>query len=242
MPPRRTGVCRGAYSYIIYAMNAGTGENDREKALLSFYALAASNLFILGLALLRDWDITEIFVLYWAESGIIAGFAVLKILFAGRGGARGLPEGALKFHLSKLLAAPLTAFMYAMAMTVVWLFMSVILSVAAKTEIGAPPDLAPLRAGLLALAAGHAFGFLKDYLFGGASRNADLRDLVIGPAAGLATLYFALLVGTAVMSMGVFGDSAVLIAAFVAVKTALDLRVLVKGSWPRICRRVTGLY
>ncbi|MDT8286854.1 MAG: DUF6498-containing protein [Elusimicrobiales bacterium] len=221
-------------------MKSETQETGRAKDLRSFYALAASNLFILGLALIRGWDATDIFVLYWAESGIVAAFAVLKILFAGRG-ARVSPENALKFHLSKLLAAPLTAFMYAMVMAVVWLFMSVILSVAAEAEIGTMPDLAPLRAGLLALSAGHAFGFLKDYMLSGGFRSADLKDLVIEPAAGLAALYFALLVGAAVMSMDLFGGSAVLIAVFVAVKIALDLRSLVKGAWPRIYRRLAGL-
>lgn len=226
------GAARRDYSCIMDGMKSEADETGRAKALRSFYALAASNLFILGLALLRDWDVTEILVLYWAESGIVAGFAVLKILFAGRGGASGLPGGAVKFHLSKLLAAPLTAFMYGMVMAVVWQFMSVILSVSTGAEIGTMPGLGPLRAGLLALAAGHAFGFLKDYLLGGDFRSSSLKDLVIEPAAGMATLYFALLLGAVVMATEIISSPAALVTAFVAVRISL-------GLWPLMRRPVT---
>lgn len=210
-------------------MGKNTDGAGRKKGLGAFYALAASNLFMLGLALFRGWEAAEILVLYWAESGIVAAFAVLKILFAGYGGTQGLSGDALKFHLSKLLAAPLTVFMYAMVMAVIWLFMSVILSVAGGTEIGSPRDISHLKAGILALAAGHAAGFVKDYLAGGGYRNASLKDLVVEPAPSMAALYFALLIGAAVISMDLIASNAALVTAFVAVRMALGLWPLARG-------------
>lgn len=207
----------------------------KERNKVSLLAVVAANLLPLAMALLGYWDVGEILLLYWLETGIVGVFTILRVLFAA---APSLAHGRLTLNqlrsapasvtmplalaewgiFGKLLLSLFFAFPYALLLVfqgyILYIFLAVV------GPYGWP--LAAVKWGLLALFASHALGFAVDYLASGEFRRTSAEACVETPFHRLAIMQIVLACGGWASSS--FGYTAYIMSVFVLVKIVIDLR------------------
>ena len=162
----------------------------------SAYALIAANLVPLAGAVLFQWTVFELVLLFWAENVIIGVFNVLRMLIASAGD----PVS----WVMKIFLIPFFVFHYGMFTFVHGVF---VFTLFGGTELGsaefsdAPGPMLDtvialgLGIPLLALFLSHAFSFLWNYVGKGEYLNTDLRILMIRPYGRIVVLHVTILIG-----------------------------------------------
>lgn len=198
---------------------AGSGARAEPASLVSLSALAlvAANLVPVAGAVLLDWRLSDVMVLYWAESAVIGFFNLLKIAVIGRWWA--------------LLAGPFFVGHFGGFMAVHFLFVYGIFVEGPQASTGG--DLAEvgrmfadLWPALLALLASHGYSFFANFLGRGEYRRRTVKKQMAEPYTRIVLMHVTLIFGGFVVLM--LGDSAPVLLAVIASKVFFDLRAHVR--------------
>jgi hypothetical protein len=203
----------------------------RTPSVPSAVGLVIANLVpLVGVAFL-GWDLFGIMWIYWAESGVIGAFAILRMLTAGE---------PIRWWTALARVVPVVFFMlhYGMFWFVHGLFVYTLFGTAdggASGEsfgaiLGTWDDV-PKEA-LLALVASHGASFAFNYLGAGEWRTTDTRTEMGKPYGRVVVLHIVILASGFVLIPTEGARWA--LALLVVVKTALDLGIHLKAHQMRL--------
>lgn len=184
----------------------------------SSLALIAANLVPLAGAAYLGWKLSDVMVLYWAESAIIGFFNVCKIAVIGRWFA--------------LAAGPFFLGHFGGFMAVHFLFIYTIF-VKGPDNMDSAGDLAEvaklflvLWPALLALAISHAYSFFNNFLGRGEHRGRTVSKQMSEPYARIVFMHLVLIFGGG-LSL-VLGQTELVLILVIAAKIFVDLKSHVK--------------
>jgi hypothetical protein len=191
----------------------------------STLALLVANLIPVAGALLCGWNLGELMVLYWAESGVIAVYNVAKMAVIARWLA--LPAGVFFF-------AHFGAFMAIHFLFVYELFVRGATRGAGATlaEVGAM--FAALWPALAALFVSHGISFWRNFIARREYVGRTLKQQMSAPYARIVAMHLALIVGGGVTL--VLGSPTPVLLVLVALKIGADLRAHLRERRPRAAR------
>lgn len=193
----------------------------------SALALLAANAVPLVGALFFGWSVGAILGLYWAESGVVAFYTVLKI-------ATSRAEEPIR--TPKAFLIPFFVVHFGIFMLVHGGFVLVIAAATARGDFagadvqvrpdavaGSVLDLVGAAAvAVIALLFSHGFSFVANYLGRGENRRLSPRQLMFQPYRRIVVMHLTLMAGCVVAVF--FGTPPLVVAILVAIKTAADLR------------------
>jgi hypothetical protein len=180
----------------------------------STLALVIANLVPVAGAVWFGWNLGDVMVLYWAESGIIAFYNVLKMWVIER--------------WKVLLAGPFFLGHFGGFMAVHFLF---IYGLFVKgPQANGPSDslyevaamFAELRWALAALFASHGISFVTNFLGRREYLGRQLRDQMGEPYSRVIAMHVALIAGGGLVLL--LGDPAPVLMLLIAIKIAADVR------------------
>lgn len=181
-------------------------------ASASSLALIAANLVPVAGAVFLGWKLSDVMVLYWAESAVIGFFNVCKIAVIGRWFA--------------LAAGPFFLGHFGGFMAVHFLFIYMIF---VKGPDSAGGDLAEvarlfmvLWPALLALAISHAYSFFANFLGRGEYKGRTVKDQMSEPYARIVFMHLVLIFGGG-LSIAL-GQTDLVLIAVIAAKIFVDLK------------------
>jgi hypothetical protein len=184
----------------------------------SSLALIIANLVPLAGAALFGWKLSDVMVLYWAESAIIGFFNICKIAVIGR--------------WSALLAAPFFAGHFGGFMAVHFLFVYGIF-VEGMQDGGSGGDLAEVAAlfvalwpALLALFLSHGYSFFANFLGRREYRDRTVKDQMAEPYTRIVFMHLVLIFGGG-LALILGGPTPVLLLV-IGAKIWFDLRAHLK--------------
>ncbi len=162
---------------------------------LSIGIMLLANLLPLWGALMGQWSVYELILLYWAENVLIGLYQLAR--FGAVGWLRDLPEIVV---LAAFFTVHYGMFTLVHGMFVVGMFGP---SLDAGLEAGVALLLSPdgLLVPLLLLAASHGFSFVVHFLRGGEWRDAGPKELMLAPYGRVVVLHLAILGGGALVVM-----------------------------------------
>lgn len=198
-------------------------------------ALVAANLVPLFGALVWDWSVAAIVVLYWLENGIIGLSNLVRMALAsGPGSSR----------VTKAFLMPFFTMHYGLFWVVHGVFVLAFFgggllgadtgpfvgSSAGTSDTFAPFGLARLARpfaggslawGLASLALSHAIDFGANYLGDGTYRHVTARELMMRPYGRVIVLHLAIIFGAFMVLL--LGSALGALVVLVLVKTAIDM-------------------
>ncbi len=188
-------------------------------ASASSLALIAANLVPLAGAAFLGWKLSDVMVLYWAESAIIGFFNVCKIAVIGRWFA--------------LAAGPFFLGHFGGFMAVHFLFIYTIFVKGPDNMDDAGGDLAEvaklflvLWPALLALAISHTYSFVNNFLGRGEYRGRTIKTQMSEPYARIVFMHLVLIFGGG-LSM-VLGQTELVLILVIAAKIFVDLKAHIR--------------
>jgi hypothetical protein len=189
----------------------------------SSLALIVANLVPLAGAAFFGWELSDVMVLYWAESAIIGFFNICKIAVIGRWFA--------------LLAAPFFAGHFGGFMAVHFLFVYGIF-VEGMQAGGSAGDLREVAAlfvalwpALLALFLSHGYSFVANFLGRQDYRDRTVRDQMAEPYTRIVFMHLVLIFGGG-LTLILGGPTPVLLLV-IGAKIWFDLRAHLKQRLPK---------
>jgi hypothetical protein len=192
----------------------------------SALALILANLVPVAGAALLGWKLSDVMVLYWAESAVIGFFNICKIAVIGRWTA--------------LAAAPFFAGHFSAFMAVHFLFVySLFVEGPKSTSAGDLKEVAQLFIdlwpALAALFLSHAYSFLANFIGGREYRSRTLKDQMAEPYTRIVLMHLTLIFGGFVTLL--LGEPAPVLLGVIALKILFDLRAHVRQHGPTTSRR-----
>ncbi len=208
----------------------------------SAWVLIVSNLVPLLGMLFLGWDVRSIVILYWAESGVVGFYTILKMVFAQgesvpvdkvlqalRHGPKEYKEvnirlvsGFLRSFSPSIMKVPLIPFFmfhYGMFMAVHGVFLFVLLFGTASPGIS--PEYLSLILGVIAFFVSHGYSFMQNYMRGGEYRTSTLQSVMFSPYPRIIVMHITIIIGAffflATNLPGVF------LVLLVAMKTLIDV-------------------
>jgi len=185
----------------------------------SSLALIIANLVPVAGAVFLGWKLSDVMVLYWAESAIIGFFNVCKIAVIGRWFA--------------LAAGPFFLGHFGGFMAVHFLFIYMIFVKGPDNMNDSGGDLAEvarlfmvLWPALLALAISHAYSFLNNFLGRGEYKGRTVSGQMSEPYARIVFMHLVLIFGGG-LSL-VLGQTELVLIVVIAAKIFVDLKAHVK--------------
>jgi len=185
----------------------------------STLALIAANLVPVAGSAFLGWDLSDVMVLYWAESAIVGFFNVCKIIVIGRWAA--------------LFAAPFFIGHFGGFMAVHFLFIYAIFVEPSRTGVSAGGDLAQVAAlftglwpALLALFASHAFSFFSNFLGRREYAGRKVNDQMGEPYGRIVFMHLVLIFGGGLSIL--LGNPAPVLLIVIALKILFDVRAHLK--------------
>lgn len=180
----------------------------------SAIALVAANAVPLLGVLLWDWKLADVMVLFWAESAVVAFYALLKMAVVGRWLA--IPAGA--FFLAHFGAF--------MAMHFLFIYAFFVRGVGAAGRAPAAYDalaaiFVPLWPALLALFLSHGVSFAVNFVGRREHRGATLKGLMSAPYSRIVLMQLTVIFGGWMALL--FHDATPALALLVGLKLAADL-------------------
>ncbi len=221
--PASTGTSAPGY-YITtpqQALAAGADTDDAtdpapvitraESFPLSMLVLVAANLVPVIGVLLYGWDLGKLMVLFWAESGIIGLYNLLKMAVVQRW---------VVLFTGPLFVGHFGAFMAVHFLFVYELFVSRNTSVdSSLAEVG--QYLFALWPALLALLLSHGLSFFYNFIGRGEYRNKRMREQMGEPYGRVMIMHVTVIIGGG-LSL-VLGNPAAALLLLVALKVAADI-------------------
>ncbi|MGB3541929.1 DUF6498-containing protein [Rubrivirga sp.] len=181
----------------------------RAPSIPSAIGLVVANVVPLIGVMYFDWSLFGVMWLYWAETGVIGAFALLRILSADDGA---LPQ---RIALGVFFCIHFGMFFSVHGVFVATLFGGDVGSAAQST-------LRPWE-GLVPLIASHGLSFVVNYIVRG-ERKAATISVEMGKPYGRVVLLHVVILAAGFMVMFA-GGGVLALALFVVLKTALDLGI-----------------
>ena len=188
----------------------------------STLALIIANLVPLAGAVLLDWNLSDVMVLYWAESAVIGIFNVGKIIVIGRWFA--------------LLAAPFFVGHFGGFMSIHFLFIYTIFVKGPQNMSGG--NLAEVAGlftalwpALAALFLSHAFSFYRNFLGRQEYRSRTVNDQMSDPYSRIIFMHLVLIFGGGLTL--VLGESKPVLLIVIVLKVWMDVKAHLKQHSPR---------
>lgn len=189
----------------------------------SVLALIIANLVPLAGAVFFGWKLSDVMVLYWAESAIIGFFNICKIAVIGR--------------WSALLAAPFFAGHFGGFMAVHFLFVYGIF-VEGMQNGNSGNDLHQVAAlfiglwpALLALFVSHAYSFSANFLGRAEYRDRTVKNQMAEPYSRIIFMHLVLITGGLLVLL--LGEPAPVLLLVIGAKIWFDLRAHLKERQPK---------
>jgi len=190
-------------------MDEGSQATGRDRRLTaSALPLLAVNAVPLAGVLLLGWSLPQLLVLYWAETGVVAGLALPKLVLVARWRAA---TPAVK------VVVVTGAFMAAHLLLITGIICNWDTACGFERTSAAWADV---RWPLGALCASHLLSFVRNFVAGGEWRHTDAQALVEQPMRRVVVMQVTTLVGGFLSAMA--GSPAVALAVLVAAKTVAD--------------------
>jgi len=188
-------------------------------ASASTLALIIANLVPVAGTLFLGWSLSDVLVLYWAESAVVGLFNMGKIIVIGKWGA--------------LLAVPFFAGHFGGFMAIHFLFIYTIF-VEGVQGMNAPggdlADVARLFIGLwpalAALFASHAYSFFANFMGRGEYRRRTVREQMTEPYSRIIFMQLVLILGGG-LSM-IIGQTEPVLAGVIALKIYFDVQAHIR--------------
>ena len=202
-----------------------TGKGDHDPVIskpkpivsTSLAALLVANLVPVMGALLMDWRLSDVMVLYWAESAIIGGFNILKVIMVSR--------------WFSILAVPFFIGHFGGFMVIHFLFLyGLFIEGPGELRGGDLNAVAQLFLALwpalVALLISHGVSFLQNFVRAGEYQTRDVKQLMSEPYSRVIFMHLVLIFGGGITL--VIGASAPVLVGVIALKTLLDARAHIK--------------
>jgi hypothetical protein len=172
-----------------------------------------ANLVPLGGVLFFGWDLGNIMLLYWAESGIIALYTAMKIAIVGK--------------LAAVFAVPFFVGHFGGFMTAHFLLIyGLFLRETGWQPMGATEGLlaifVPIWGSIVALVISHGVSFYTNFIGQREYEGASVGGLMTSPYNRVLVMHLTLLLGGWIILL--FGMPAGALVVLLVLKTAVDLR------------------
>lgn len=181
--------------------------------------LIIANLVPVAGTVFLDWDLSDVMVLYWAESAIIGFFNLCKIAVIGRWGA--------------LLAGPFFLGHFGGFMAVHFLFIYTLFVKGPQGMDSSGGDLADvaqlfvvLWPALAVLFASHAYSFFTNFLGRGEYRKRTVKDQMSEPYSRIIFMHLVLIFGGG-LSL-ILGQAGPVLVAVIGLKIFFDVKAHLK--------------
>ncbi len=171
----------------------------------SLAALLLANVLPLAGVVFLGWDVLEPLLVYWAESMVIGGYTLLRMLTAGQGGPR------------RLFLMPFFVVHYGMFVTIQLVVMLGFLGLDPRPALASPA----LHGAVAGFVASHGYSFVAHWLRGPERANADAGDEFSRPYARVFVQQIVVIFGGWILLMT--GDARGYVALLVALKIAVDV-------------------
>jgi hypothetical protein len=187
-------------------------------------ALLAANVIPLVGVLFLGWQVSTILAIFWAETGVIGFYAILRIVYAGR--RKELLEGnvllpASSATVGKLLLAGFFVFHFGIFMFVHGVFLVTLISRMVDSVGGF--DFFGVLVGVGSLLVSHGISFYKNYLQNEEYKGISPNDLMSQPYKRVIVMHFVILLS--VFGMQFIGSlKAPALVILVVLKVIFDLR------------------
>ena len=201
----------------------------------SLWVLVAANLVPIAGAVFWDWQVRDVVYLYWIENLVVGAFAILRILagtpdamqmFAGSGAFRDAAPGS-RLLLGKLAVIVLFLLHYGAFCVGHRVFLGALFpappGAASHTALGSLTGLPLDRNALVAIAAiaaSHAYSFLRNYLGRGEYRHPDFGEIMTQPYKRIFITQMFILAGGFLVQA--FNLPLAALVVFVGLKIAFD--------------------
>jgi hypothetical protein len=189
----------------------------------STLALIIANLVPVAGTLFLGWNLSDVLVLYWAESAVIGLFNMCKIIVIGKWGA--------------LLAVPFFAGHFGGFMAIHFLFIYTIFVKGIQGMNDPGGDLADvarlfiaLWPALAALFASHAYSFFTNFVGRGEFRRRTVRGQMTEPYSRIIFMQFVLILGGG-LSM-ILGQTGPVLIGVIALKIYFDVKAHIREHAP----------
>ena len=180
----------------------------------SLLALVVANLVPVAGMVFFGWNLSDVMVLYWAESAIIGLFNIAKIAVIGRWAA--------------LFAGPFFAAHFGGFMAVHFLFIYTIFVEGFQGD-GPSGDMAGVFAlfaglwpALLALALSHGYSFFANFLGRKEYLGRTVKDQMSEPYSRIIFMHLVLIFGGGLAM--VLGEPTIVLLIVIAIKIVVDIR------------------
>lgn len=181
--------------------------------------LIAANIVPLAGAVLWNWDLGLLMLLYWAESAVIGLFNVCKMVVIGKW----LALGAAPFFLAH----------FGGFMAIHFLFIYTLFLGGMNESPAAPDSLQQVTAlfldiwpALLALFISHGFSFFHNFVGREEYRQRTVRTQMTEPYSRIIFMHMVIIFGGALSMM--LGDITPVLMGVIVLKTGIDLRAHLK--------------
>lgn len=192
-------------------------------ASASTLVLIIANLVPVAGTMFLGWNLSDVMVLYWAESAVIGLFNIAKIIVIGRWAA--------------LLAVPFFMGHFGGFMAVHFLFIFTFFVKGLDGMNGGAGDLAEvgllfvsLWPALAALFASHAWSFFSNFMGRGEFRRRTVKDQMSEPYSRIIFMHLVLIIGGG-LSM-ILGQAAPVLVGVIALKVFFDVKAHIKEHSP----------
>lgn len=206
---------RGAQGCGIYytVMRSGAPKN-------SLLLLVFANTIALAGVLVWEWSIPALLVLYWAETGIIGLYQVIRLILGFR---------VVGFFLAIFFALHFGAFMFGHAVFIAALFFSSIDS-AHPSDVALFWDQVDIvMPAIFALLVSHGYSFMFNGLYLGEYKEAGrkkMAEVFTSPYRRIVVMHLTIILGGFVVM--VLGAPKIAAVAFIALKTFVDARAHIR--------------
>jgi hypothetical protein len=179
----------------------------------SVLALVAANLVPIAGVVFFGWDLGNIMLLYWVESGVIAFYTVLKIIIVGKLGA--------------IVAAPFFVGHFGGFMTGHFLLIYALFLRDLQWQSIGPTDslraiFVPIGGSIAALFLSHGVSFYTNFIGQREYEDASVSGLMTSPYNRVMVMHLTLILGGWIILL--FGMPAGALIVLLVLKTAVDLR------------------
>lgn len=194
------------------------------------YAIIISNLFPLFMVLFFNWSLAEILPLYWAETGIIGFFNILKILiskkeleFTSDKDSEYRRTYHFKSFFAKLLISIFFIFHFGIFMTVHGFFVfGLILGEFMKIDFSFLEIMYSIKYAFLFMFASNFYSFFKDYVLSKEYLNVSPNVLLFAPYKRVIVMHITILLGAFLFLITNMTNSILFI--FILIKIFFELR------------------
>lgn len=187
---------------------------------LSIFSLFLSNAVPLAGALLLNWKLTPIILIYWAESGVVGFYSIIRMMMA---------SGERKIFFIPFFIVHFGGFMFGHYVAIV--IFSVVNNEFKMFDAGffAPffQDIGIISA-VIATFASHGISFLQNFIGKKEYLSAAIAMEMIRPYKRIVVMHVTILASAFAIALSPFDEPIIAVIILIVLKTILDFRSHIK--------------